>query len=42
MFPTLKVSLSGLKEDVLYDIGLRLESVDRRRYRYVYQRSVSL
>ena len=38
MFPTLKVSVSGLREDVLYDVGLRLESVDCRRYRYVYQR----
>ena len=39
MFPTLKVSVRGLREDVLYDVGLRMESVDCRRYRYVYQTS---
>ena len=38
MFPSLKVSVSGLREETLYDICLVITSMDCRRYRYVYQR----
>ena len=38
MFPSLKVSVSGLGEETLYDIWLVIKSLDCRRYRYVYQR----
>ena len=38
MFPSLKVSVSGLTEETLYDICLVINSLDCRRYRYVYHR----
>ena len=38
MFPTLKIKISGLEEDVEYSVGLEIRSVDCKRYRYVYQR----
>ena len=38
MFPTLKIKISGLEDDVEYSVGLEIRSVDCKRYRYVYQR----
>ena len=38
MFPTLKIKISGMEEDVEYSVGLEIRSVDCKRYRYVYQR----
>ena len=40
MFPTLKIKISGLEDDVDYDVGLEIRSVDCKRYRYVYHRYV--
>ena len=38
MFPTLKVFVSGLDNDLDYNIQLEIRSVDSKRYRYVYTR----
>ena len=38
MFPSLKVRLSGLQEDVHYLVYLDVDPVDDKRYRYVYHR----
>jgi hypothetical protein len=38
MFPSLKVRLSGLLEDVHYLVYLDIDPVDDKRYRYVYHR----
>ena len=38
MFPTLKVFVSGLNNDLDYNIQLEIKSVDSKRYRYVYPR----
>jgi len=39
MFPPLRVRLSGLEDDVIYDVMLDVLPVDNRRYRYAYHRS---
>jgi len=39
MFPTLRVSFSGLQSDARYDVALDIVPVDRKRYRYAYHRS---
>lgn len=39
MFPTLRVSFSGLVPDASYVILLDIVPVDNRRYRYAYHRS---
>lgn len=41
MFPSLKVRLSGLEEDVPYIVYVDMDPVDDKRYRYIYQRYVS-
>lgn len=38
MFPTLKVKIAGLEDEVNYDVGIEIRSVDCKRYRYVYHR----
>ena len=40
MFPTLKVRVDGLTDEIEYNIGLEIQSVDCNRYRYVYHRYV--
>ena len=39
MFPTIRVSFSGLERKKRYAIGLDVVSVDNKRYRYAYHRS---
>jgi hypothetical protein len=38
MFPSLKVRLSGLEDDVLYIVYVDMDLVDDKRHRYIYQR----
>ena len=38
MFPSFKVKIEGLKDDVQYNVSLEIKSVDSNRYRYVYPR----
>ncbi|KZS16291.1 putative T-box transcription factor TBX22 [Daphnia magna] len=39
MFPSLKVRLSGLDDEVLYIVYVEMDLVDDKRYRYIYQSS---
>ena len=39
MFPTLRVSFSGVESDVEYAVLLDVVPVDAKRYRYAYHRS---
>eukprot|EP00106_Octopus_bimaculoides_P004384 XP_014771826.1 PREDICTED: T-box transcription factor TBX18-like [Octopus bimaculoides] len=39
MFPALRVKVSGLQAQVLYEVSLTFEPVDKRKYRYVYHNS---
>lgn len=40
MFPSLKVRLSGLDDEVLYIVYVEMDLVDDKRYRYIYQRYI--
>ncbi|CAJ0960078.1 unnamed protein product, partial [Mesorhabditis belari] len=42
MFPTVKVSVSGVDADALYYIFLDVVPVDNKRYRYIYNKSAWL
>jgi hypothetical protein len=39
MFPTLRVSFSGLERDARYSVLMDIVPVDNKRYRYAYHRS---
>jgi hypothetical protein len=39
MFPTCRVSFSGLKNDSLYAVLMDIVPVDNKRYRYAYHKS---
>ena len=39
MFPTLRVSFSGLEPDAQYIVAMDIVPVDNKRYRYAYHRS---
>jgi len=38
MFPYLKIRITGLESHLLYVIHLDMDSIDDRRYKYIYQR----
>lgn len=38
MFPSIKIRLNGLLEDVLYLVFIDMVPADDKRYRYIYQR----
>lgn len=42
MFPTLRVSFSGLEPDQEYIVAMDIVPVDNKRYRYAYHRSAWL
>lgn len=39
MFPTLRVSFTGLEPDARYLVVMEVRPVDNKRYRYAYHRS---